>query len=196
MMRILITCLLLCPGLFLAAQSKKQVKDLKIKSMTETTTLYRDGKESGTYKSEYKTFDKEGNTTLEIQYNENGSIRKKQTTKYAGKDKAEEITENNGSTDDGEDSGPKKYKRVTWKYNSNGDKIEEVEYDAAGNVLKKTTIAYGKNGDKLIEMEVDGAGKLLKKTAYGYDSRGLRIEKKVTGPNDVMLKHVTYTYTF
>jgi hypothetical protein len=193
MTRCLFTLAFLFFSFALAAQSKKQIKELKIKSMTEMTTVYRDGKEAATYKSEYKTFDKEGNTTLEIQYNENGTIKKKTSTVYTGKGKSEEVVEDNTSNSDNAD---KKYKKTTWKYNSNGDKVEEIEYDAAGNITKKTTIVYGKNGDKLIEIEYDGSGRLLKKISYGYDSRGLRTEKKVTGPGDVMLKHVKYTYTF
>lgn len=178
----------------LSAQSKKQIKELKIKSVTETSIIYKDGKEVSNYKSEYSTFDKDGNTTTQIEYNVDGSVKRKETTKYAGKEKVEEIIEHpNGGTPD---PAPKKYKKTTWKFNTAGDKTEEVEYDASGNVTKKTTCAYNAKGERVFEMEYDGAGKLLKKTAYSYDKKGLRTEKKVYGPNDVLEKHVKYTYTY
>jgi YD repeat-containing protein len=176
------------------AQSKKQIKELKIKSTTETLVTYKDGKEVSNYKSEYSTYDKDGNTTTQIEYNPDGSVKRKETTKYAGKDKIEEVIEHPSGGSESDDQ--KKYKKTTWKYNSAGDKTEEVEYDAAGNVTKKTTYAYNSKGNRAFEMEYDGAGKLLKKTAYGYDSKGLRTEKKVYGPGDVLEKYVKYTYTY
>jgi hypothetical protein len=177
----------------LSAQSKKQIKELKIKTMTETQTLYKDGKESVTYKSDYLVFDKDGNSTTEIEYNPDGSVKRKQTTVYQGKDKTEEITEH---PNDPDNDPQKKYKKVTWKYNANGDKTEEIEYNATGGIVKKTTVAYDSKGNKAFEMEYDGTGKLTQKTAYSYDSKGLKTERKVYGPGDVLLKDAKYTYTY
>ena len=176
----------------LFAQSKKQIKELKIKSVTEVSILYKDGNESANYKSEYSTFDKEGNTTSQIEYNVNGTIKRKETIKYAGKEKVEEIIEHPNDID----LPQKKYKKTTWKYNSAGDKIEEVDYDAAGNVVRKITYAYNAKRERVFEMEYDGVGKLAKKSAFSYDKKGLKTEKKVYGPGDVLEKHVKYTYTF
>lgn len=194
---ILAASLLLATGAH--AQSKKQIRELKIKGMTETTTVYKDGKETATYKSESKTFDKDGNTTQDIEYNADGSVKRKETSKYSGKDKVEEIVErpNGGNANDNDDEGgPKKYRKTTWKYNANGDKTEEVEYDASGNVTHKTTYAYNGNGDRTFEVEYDGSGKLVKKIAYAYNPKGLRTEKKVFGPTGTLEKQITYTYTF
>lgn len=195
MPRFMLMLVLFFSAASLSAQSHKQIKELKIKTMTETTVLYKDGKESSTYKSEYKTFDKEGNTLVSIEYNEDGTVRHKETAKYAGKEKVEEVTENGPGKDEDAD-GPKKYKKVIWKYNSKGDKTEELEYDASGNLAKKTTYVYNNKGDRTYEMVYDGAGKQLKKTVYGYDSKGLRTEKKVYGYGDVLQKHVKYNYTY
>ncbi len=178
----------------LSAQSRKQVKEWRIKSMTETTVVYKDGKETVTYKSQYKVFDKYGNTTQDVEYGQDGSVKRKETTTYTGdgEEKTEEVIERSAP---GTSAQPK-YERKTWKYNEKGDETEEVEYDAGGNVIKKITYAYAKSGNRMFEMEYDGAGNLLKKTAYGYDSKGLRTEKKIFGPGDVLLKHVKYTYTY
>lgn len=180
----------------LSAQSKKQIKELKIKSATETVVLYKDGKETATYKSDYSTFDKDGNTLTEIQYNQDGSVQRKETNKYIGKNKVEEIVEHPSGSSSDDNSPAKKYKKTTWKYNTNGDKTEEAEYDAAGNLTKKTTFAYNAKGDKLFEMEYDGAGKMTKKIAYSYDKNGLRTEKKIYAPGDVLEKYIKYTYTY
>jgi len=165
---------------------------MKIKSCTETTVMYAAGKESATYKSGFRTFDKDGNTTEDTEFNQDGSVRRKEINKYSGKNKTEEIVENYETGDD----DPKTYKRTTYKYNSDGNKTEEVEYDSKGTVVKKTTYVYNKNKDKQFETVYDGTGKLVKKTAYGYDTKGLKVSKSTYGPDDVLIKVVKFTYGY
>ncbi len=179
----------------LSAQSKKQIKELKIKSCTETTTVYENGKETS-YKSGYSSFDKEGNTTEEVEYNQDGSVKRRETAKYSGKNKIEEVVDERGDKDKDVSSGGKDYKKTTYKYDGDGDKIEEVDYDEKGNVLKKTTYSYNKNKDKLFEVVYDGKGALIKKIAYGYDAKGLKVSKTTYGPGDVIQKVVKYTYGY
>ncbi|MBI3510521.1 MAG: hypothetical protein HY064_07645 [Bacteroidetes bacterium] len=180
------------------AQSKKQIRDLKVKSETETITLYKDGKESSTYKAEYQVFDKDGNTVQDITYNPDGTVHRKETDTYSGKNKTEEVVEHpNGGNDNPDNTPPKKYKKTSWKYNANGDKTEEDVYDAAGTLLNKTTFIYNNTGDKMFEVEYDGTGKVTKKTAYGYDTKGLKTEKKVFGPGgETLEKDHKFTYTY
>lgn len=177
-----------------SAQSRKQIKEMKIKNCTETTVIYEGGKETATYKSGFRVFDKDGNTTEDTEYNQDGSVKRKETAKYAGKNKVEEVVDERGDKESS--NTPKTYKKTTYKYDGDGDKTEEVEYDAAGAVIKKTTYAYNKNKDKQFEMVYDGTGKLLKKTVYGYDTKGLKVSKSVYGPGDVLLKMVKYTYGY
>ncbi len=177
----------------LSAQSKKQIKELKIKNCTENTVVYDGGKETATYKSGFRTFDKEGNTTEDTEYNQDGSVKRREINKYSGKNKTEEIVENHST---GDDDGPKVYKRTTFKYDADGDKTEEVEYNSKGAIEKKTTFAYNKNKDKQFEMVYDGSGKLVKKTVYGYDPKGLKITRSVYGPDGVLIKMVKYTYGY
>ncbi|GAB4132556.1 MAG: hypothetical protein Fur0041_03960 [Bacteroidia bacterium] len=181
---------------FAFAQSKKEVKQFKIKAVTETLTTYENGKQTASYKSAYRVFDKEGNVTEDTEYNKDGSIRKRELSKYAGKEKIEEIQENNG-TDDNNDDGPaKKYKKTTWKYNSSGDKTEETIFDEKGYILRKTVFTYNAKGDKLSETTYDTGGRMIKKVTYTYDSKGLRTEKKIFGSGEVLQKHIKYTYTY
>lgn len=195
-MRSIITLLFCIAAVSLSAQSKKQVKELKIKNCTETTTLYENGKET-TYKSNYRTFDKDGNTTEDTEYNADGSVKRKETTKYSGKNKTEVVVDERGDKSDKDaSSAGKTYKKTTYKYDGDGDKTEEVDYDEKGNVIKKTTYTYNKNKDKLFEVVYDGNGRLVKKMAYGYDSKGLKVSKTTYGPNDVVQKVVKYTYGY
>lgn len=193
-MRIIALLAFVLASFQLSAQSKKQIKEYKIKSCTETTVLFTDGKESATFKSAFMSFDKEGNTTEEIQYNQDGSVKRRETAKYAGKNKTEEVVDSRGDKD--VDGTKTNYRKTTYKYNANGDKTEETDYDAAGNVVKRTTYAYTKSGDKQFEMIYDGSGKLVKKFVYGYDNKGLRISKSTYGPGEVLIKIVKYTYGF
>lgn len=193
-MRIVAILVFILASFHLSAQSKKQIKEYKIKSCTETTVLYTDGKESATFKSAFMSFDKEGNTTEEIQYNQDGSVKRRETAKYAGKNKTEEVVDTRGDKD--VDGSKNNYRKTTYKYNANGDKTEETDYDAAGNVVKRTTYAYTKSGDKQFEVIYDGSGKLVKKFVYGYDNKGLRISKSTYGPGEVLIKMVKFTYGY
>jgi hypothetical protein len=189
------TLLLMVVLLFTAkvgAQSRKQAKEYKIKSTTETTTLFENGKEGVTYKSSYKAFDKDGNVIEEVDYNKDGSTRKRVRTKYAGKEKSEEIVENNKSAKD--NSEDPKYSRTTWKHNGNGDKVEETQYDQAGNIIQRTTFTYNSKGEKLMELTMDASGKIIRKEIYVYNAKGLKTEKKIYGPNDTLIKVIKYTY--
>ena len=70
-----------------SAQSKKQIKELKIKNCTENTVVYEGAKEALTYKSGFRTFDKDGNTTEDVEYNQDGSVKRREVNKYSGKNK-------------------------------------------------------------------------------------------------------------
>lgn len=192
MKQILLFVLILLVATRTDAQSRKQAKEYKIKSTTETTTIFENGKESATYKSSYKAFDKDGNVIEEVDYNKDGSTRKRVRSKYTGKEKSEEIVENNKSPKD--NSEDPKYSRTTWKHNSNGDKIEETQYDQTGNIIQRTTCTYNAKGEKLMELTMDASGKIIRKELYVYNAKGLKTEKKIYGPNDTLLKVVTYTY--
>lgn len=193
-MRTLITLIFCSAIVSLSAQSRKLIKELKVKNCTENTTVYEGGKETVTYKSGFRTFDKEGNTTEDTEYNQDGSVKRKETAKYSGKDKIEEVVDERG---DKEPASPNKnYKKTTYKYNGDGEKTEEVDYDASGAVIKKTTYTYNKNKDKQFEVVYDASGRMTKKTVYGYDSKNLKISRSIYGPGDVLLKLVKYTYGY
>ena len=181
---------------FAFAQSKKEIKEYKIKSTTENTTETVDGKEV-TYKSTYSAFNKNGETTEKTEYNPDGSIKRKETTKFDSKGNKIEETfyEVKDKKNDSEKPAVKNTK-TTSKYNSNDNKIEEIEYDGAGKMLKKTIFSYNAYGDKTMEVVYDSGGKLLKKSVFTYDSKGLKVEKKTYDAANTVIETKKYVYGF
>ena len=62
-------------------QTKKEAKANKIKS----TTVWQADNSNGTavtYKESYEEFDKDGRTTMKVEYDKDGTIKRKETAKY------------------------------------------------------------------------------------------------------------------
>jgi Skp family chaperone for outer membrane proteins len=195
MKKTFIFALLLFTGMAAAhAQSKKDIKALKIKTATETITSWETGKEV-TWKSEYSAFDKEGNTTEQVEYNADGSVKRKELNKFNAKgDKVEEIIiDNSGNKKPEADD---KYKHAVYRYNAKGKEIEDLRYDEKGTLVRKTVTSYNSNGDRIMEITSDGSGKVLKKAINAYDSKGLKTERTIYDGADKMLKKHKFTYTY
>lgn len=140
------------------SQSKKEVKDNKIKSTTEDVTATENGKEI-TYKDSYITYDKNGNITEQTEYNKDGTIKNKLSMKYDNfKNKIEEI-EYEGNTI--------KQKRQ-FSYNTNGDKTVEVTFDAAGKLLKKEIYFYNNKGLRTEKKTYGSSNTLVETHKYTY----------------------------
>jgi len=175
------------------AQSKKEVLKKKIKSITENVTVYENGKEA-TYKESYILFNKAGKIIEETTYNKDGSIQKKETFKFDNdKNKLEETYYR-----DAEEEKKKgvESKKISYKYNVNGDKSEEIEYDGSGKVTKKIVYGYNGLGEKNLETHYNGDGKLLKKAAYTYDNKSLKIKREAYTATNVLESVKKYTYEF
>lgn len=65
-----------------------------------------------------------------------------------------------------------------YKYNLDGDEIEELECDALNKVTEKKVSKYNSFGQKTEELFYDGAGNNTKKVIRLLDKKGLLIEKK------------------
>jgi hypothetical protein len=183
------------------AQSRKQVKANKIKSVTENTIEKINGAET-TYKSGYTAFDKDGNTIEKTDYAADGNVKRKQTFKFDSKgNKLEEINfdpilpDKNPKTD--ANKTDKRNVKFTYKYNVNDDKTEEVEIDGAtGKQIKKTQFSYNANGDKSMEVVYDENNVLAKKSVYTYDKKGLKIEKKTYDSVNNLIETKKYVYQY
>lgn len=185
-------CFVLSNCLCLFSQSKKDVKNYRIKSLTEWITVTENGKEIK-YKDTFTSWDKNGNMTMKAEYYRDGTIKKKETATFDSKGNKLDETFFEPKT-----AGEKtdKYERFTYKYDEDENKIEEVEYDASGKVLSKKASSYNSYGHKIAEVTFDGNGKATKKSTYLYNSKGLRVEKKDYNAANILLSVKTYEYTF
>ena len=148
--------LMLTVALF--AQSKKQVKEFKIKS---TTIWKADNTNTSPIKKEYEEFDKSGRTTTLIDYKSDGTtIKLKKTTKYnADGDEIEECEyDANGLI-----------KKTITAYKANGDKSSETEYDGKGNIVKKSIYTYDTKGLRLTKQTYNAENVLVSGEKYVYE---------------------------
>ena len=136
--------------LSVSAQSKKDLKKNKVKSVRETETTLVNGKELTADNSFYR-YDSNNEVIEEIDYDSEGKVKMHNTYVYnKNGDKIEEVVYH---------SDGKIKKKKVFKYNSTGDKTDETQYDAAGNLIQKSTYAYNANGDRITEVTVDAKGK-------------------------------------
>jgi hypothetical protein len=181
-------------------QSKKEVKKNKIKSITEFITVKESGKDV-TYKSYYIAFNKNGEIVEETEYNSNGSLKKKETTKYDANNNKIETTyycqkKTNQKAPNPEPTEIVNSKTV-YKYNVHNDKIEESDIDPNnGKLIKMHSFIYNSKGEKEAEETYDTEKKLLKKVTFVYDSKGLKTEKKFFGGNNALEMVKKYVYEF
>jgi len=144
------------------SQKKKDIKKDKIKSTTETITKIENGKEV-TYKDSYTSFDKNGNIIEEINYNKDGTVKKRHTSRFDdGKNKTEEIEY------EGVD-GKAIQKKHQYSYNSKGDKILEITYDGAGKLIKKEVYTYNSLGLRDEKKVYDAKNVLIESHKYSYE---------------------------
>jgi len=184
--------LILIKPFLLFSQSKKEVKNYKIKSLTEWITITENGKEIK-YKDSFISWDKNGNITEKTDYNRDGTIKKKETAVFdSNGNKIGETLFDLKTPADKID----KNEKFTYKYDMEDNKIEEVEYDGSGKVLTKKLSSYNSYNQKTVEVTYDGNGKITKKSVYLYNSKGLRVEKKDYNVTNILQSVKTYIYTF
>jgi YD repeat-containing protein len=150
----------------------KQQKKNKVKSTTIMQTVYENGKPL-TYKESTETFDKYGKTTSLVEYARDGSVTHKETAVY---DNNQNLIEETYFTA----KSSKNYKK-TYRYSVIKDKmplVEEVEYNAAGNIVKKTAYTYNASGKKASETVTDANGNLVSKSLFLYNAKNQKTHKQ------------------
>lgn len=178
---------LLFSAFLVSAQSEKEIKQNKIKSITTWSTDNDEGNTSPR-KEMYESFDKNGNTLIRIKYKKDGSVNSKETFKYdKNQNKTEEIEY------DGEN---KVVSHKAYAYNSFQKKTEELEYNPAGGLVKKTTFTYTPSGEKATETVSDPKGGLIKQTEYKYSAKNLRIQKITTNKSKQVESTKKWAYEF
>ena len=170
------------------AQSKKNIKKNKVKSTSVTTTEDVKGAQQ-TFKDTYEEYDSDGNTIVDIEYNPDGTVKKKETYKF---NKNGDVLEHVVYGTQGEIK-----KSTTMKYSALFDKIEELRYEGASNKLvEREVYTYNAQGQRTSEVTLDDKGVLIKKAIYTYDKKGLKLEKKTVDGKDKLLSDKKYTYEY
>lgn len=182
------------------AQSKKDVKKNKIRSMTEFVTITENGKET-TYKAYYIAFNKNADIIEETEYNSKGTIKKGETTKYdVNNNKIEEThfhqKEKKNPKNNSEEVEIINIKTV-YKYNAHNDKTEENELDITNaKLVKRHLFTYNAKGEKNAEEIYNAEKKMVKKETYVYNIKGLKVEKKNFNGNNEVETTKKYVYEF
>jgi hypothetical protein len=185
----LVTGMFMIPVLFSAdaAYAEKKEKKNKVKSTTVFMTVYDQGKPVK-YKDSYEEFDKNGLTTLRIEYDKDGTVSRKETSKY----------DLNGNLTEGTvfDEKSKKDIKKVYKYNMQNDLTEEAEYSSAGKLIKKISYSYTVKGKKGSEVTTDSNGKTTKKVLNTYNSNKMKTTRQIfSGENTPeSLKEWQYDY--
>jgi len=183
-----------------SAQSKKDIKKNKIKTITEFVSSTENGKEINR-KVSYTVLNKNGKIIEETQYNIDGSIKKRETTKYDNSNNKIEETSfiqkgNKIKKPEPENKANINIKK-SYKYNANNDKTEEDDTDIlTGKLIEKQIISYTRRGEKEMEENYDSENKLVKKTTYAYNNKGLKVEKKTYKGIDLLEETKRYVYEY
>jgi len=92
------------------------------------------------------------------------------------------------------------FEKSIYKYDSNGNKVEESHYDPEENLtndqlgVSKHIFKYDSNGNKVEKSGYDSDGLLKWKFEYKYDSGGNMIEKSDYTPDGSLSQKHTYEY--
>jgi antitoxin component YwqK of YwqJK toxin-antitoxin module len=144
--------------IFVLAQSKKDIREAGIKTITIYKSDYKTGVEKKVKESE-TTYNSNGSEAEVIEYDDLGKITKHEKYTYNANNDKETITEYDANG---------KVKKVTkYSYNTNNDKAAEIECDASGNIKKSAKYIY--SGKFKTEKDVyDSSNKLTSKKTYVY----------------------------
>ena len=167
----IILIFILLIGLQAPCQTKKERKRNKVKATTEWETSVIKG-ETKTYKTTYEEFDRDGHSTLKIDYAPDGSITYKTTATYNSFGSKTAETEldpvNNINL------------MRTYRYNAQKDRTEESEFNSTGEFKGKTVYTYDASGNRTSETETDATGNMVRKTTFTYNSKNLKTERTTT----------------
>ncbi len=182
--RVSLLLLLFIPLMGLS-QGRKELKKYKIKAKTEVVTDFVNGKEQ-VHNELLEKYDADGNTIESIEYNKDGTFKKKETRKY---NKSGDVTEESRF-----DAAGTLLKKTVFTYNENSDKTSEQTVDGSGKVVDWMKSGYNSLGEKIFELQLDEKGKTLRKSMFTYDKNSLKKEKKVYDGNDVLISVKKYNY--
>jgi hypothetical protein len=164
---LIISMLLL--SLSAVAQSKREITDRAIKSITTTTVDARKG--DTLFRKNISRFDKKGNVIESIDYDAKGNV--KDWDQFQFNRNGDEVLHIQLS------SSGQPVRKTTTAYNK-WNKVEElVITDETGSVIEKTSFQYNPNNDLVEETQVDKNGAVIRRTVYTYDIKGMPLSRKI-----------------
>lgn len=206
---------------FDAAGDKENVQKLG-KSDGEQDSFFRLDKRG--QKLQENWLDNEGNVVYKIEYNQDSvGKRVEKLMRYA--DEADGTRDSLRYDAAGRLIGIDSYEdgsffaRTVFKYDKEGLKQEQIDYDSSDDIDRKTVYDYddegrriaeehfNKNGDRVIKRlfsydgdniseikELDKEDKLLSRIEIAYDENGLKSEENVFGSQDNSIQESSYSY--
>lgn len=155
-------------------------------SQTNETYELKNGKMDLTRRN-YFEYDKKGNVTLEITFNDANTIKTKET--YTYNKKGNEIEHSIY------DSSNVLISKITTTYDRFQSKQMVIVYNGT-SIVEKTTFEYDAFGRKISELAVDAEGRQIKKYTYKYDIRGNLTERAFYDSNNTLISIKSYNYTY
>ena len=77
-------------------------------------------------------------------------------------------------------------RKTVFKFNNDGNKIEESHYDSDGELFSKSKYTYDEKGNIIEDSSYDSDGGLKWKWKYTYDEKGNKIENRLYNVNNVL----------
>lgn len=154
----------------LCAQSKKLIRDLQIKTSSTEQIDFKNGIQENK-RNVYLEYDKNGNTTLEIEYNADSSFKKKEHNEYN--------RQNNPLKTIRYDTKGAPIETVCYQYDAFGNKISETTFNEKEIEVEKTTYSYNGFGLKTQEVTPGVNEKIKRKVELEYDGHGALKERRV-----------------
>lgn len=147
----------------------KSVKETSYEAVEKFGEIERGEKTVGV-DSYYYLFDEFGNLLKKNSYDYVGNLKYGFEYEY-------EYDEKQNLTFMGVASGRDQAKNIIkYRYDDNGNRIEEIGYDPNGNVFMKMTYKYDDNGNLTEEKSYDSDSGIDSKSIYKYDASGNKIE--------------------
>ncbi len=169
------------------AQSKKDIKKNKIKSVKVTMTSVKNGLEV-TVPESFERYDADSKLLEIIDYDKEGKVKMHESYTL---NKNGDVIEQIEYTEDG-----KVAKKSIAKYDALGDKTEESRFDGNGNLINKELYTYNAQGERTTEITMDPKNVVTKKEFLLYDKKGMKIERRTTDGKGTVLEIRKYTYEY
>lgn len=193
-MKKIIILVIVCMGIGFSgySQSKKSLRTYSITKKTETVLKYKNGKAQDPYVSEVEVFDKNGEWIERIDFDKDGSIKKREVRKYNKRLLVEEI-QDKPQEKEWTETTPS-YKQRVYTFNKKADLMEEKDLSRKGEVKRKRVYTYNKYGDRMTRTTTDKHGEVESIDNYTYDKKGFREERRTLNGAGELLEVKSYTY--